>query len=365
MSTIVLLGGSLTTSAISSITGALALTAGATTVTVGPTAVTGVAHTDLSAIGTNTHAAIDTHIGNTTIHFPSPLTTKGDLWCNNGTTSAALPVTSDGQIVTASSAAVTGLAYGAPPTTSSFISSTVFTASNAAWPIPTGTTRLVLTVSGSGGGGAPGSGGNGGSGGGSGSAVVRMPFRGAIPGNTLVITIAAGGASATAGGTSSIVYAPDVNGKSFSISGFGGGSWPLANTTGGGGGGSGGAAVNATGGIAGTQGGIAGPTGTATKVDSLADGFWFTGACGAKNGTAINGGNFLCGYNGGLTPNATVSTGGGGAGGFGNIGGNGSTTGVGSNAPAGSGAGGGGGNGGGFAGGIGGSGLAVIEAWSS
>ena len=100
--------GDITSNGISAFTGTLNLT-GAT--------VNGLSHTQLSDIGTNTHAQIDTHVASTsnphsvTIDQVTPTTTKGDIIVENGSNAVRLPVGANGRILSANSAQSTGLEW--------------------------------------------------------------------------------------------------------------------------------------------------------------------------------------------------------------------------------------------------------------
>lgn len=81
------------------------------------TQITNRSHTNLSDIGTNTHAQIDTHIASTAnphsvdIDDVTPTTTKGDIIVENGTNAVRLGVGTNGQVLTADSAEATGVKW--------------------------------------------------------------------------------------------------------------------------------------------------------------------------------------------------------------------------------------------------------------
>lgn len=74
-------------------------------------------HANIQNIGTNTHAQITSHIANTSnphsvnISQVSPLTTKGDIIAETGSTATRLPVGTNDQVLTANSAQTTGLQW--------------------------------------------------------------------------------------------------------------------------------------------------------------------------------------------------------------------------------------------------------------
>jgi len=78
-----------------------------------------ISHTNLSNIGTNTHANIDSHINSilnphsVTIDQLTPTTIKGDLLVEDGINVTKLPVGTDGQVLVADSATSTGLKWDA------------------------------------------------------------------------------------------------------------------------------------------------------------------------------------------------------------------------------------------------------------
>jgi hypothetical protein len=77
-------------------------------------------HTDLSNIGTNTHAQIDTHIASTAnphsvdIDDVTPTTTKGDIIVENGSNAVRLAVGTNNQVLTADSSEATGVKWATP-----------------------------------------------------------------------------------------------------------------------------------------------------------------------------------------------------------------------------------------------------------
>ena len=105
----------------------------------------------------------------------------------------------DGQILTRASGA--WVPQNAPA--GGFGNMQVFTASGT-FTVPAGVSKVKVTLVGGGGGGGNGSGTNGnrGSGGGGGGGAIKV-ITGLTPGGTVSVTVGAGGASATAGGTSS------------------------------------------------------------------------------------------------------------------------------------------------------------------
>jgi hypothetical protein len=165
------------------------------------------------------------------------------------------------------------------------VSATVFTASGT-FTIPTGVTRVKMTIVGGGGGGGSGSGGcpgTNGSGGGGGGAAIKW-LTGLTPANTLTVTVGAAGAVATVGGTSSVA------------------SGTQTITT-----------VSATGGAAGTSSG----TGSAGGLGSSGD-LNIGGSAGGNSSYTLSGGASILGGGGNLA--AGRSYGGGGSGGAGGIG---------------------------------------------
>ena len=95
-------------------------TQAAATVTGLATVATSGSHLDLSNIGTNTHAQVDTHIASTanphavTIAQVTPLTTKGDVMVRNATVTTRLPVGTNSQVLTADSSAAEGVKWSTP-----------------------------------------------------------------------------------------------------------------------------------------------------------------------------------------------------------------------------------------------------------
>lgn len=366
------IAGTLNTQSVVTPSATLSLTGQGSTVTISSAGTTGIAHTNLTSIGTNTHVAIDTHIADQTIHFTSPLTTKGDIWCSTGAASARLPVGTDGNVLLADSTQTTGLKWGPGAAIDQFISTTTFTASNASWPVPVGTTKMFVTICGGGGGGGCAGGGNSGNGGGSASGVVRMPVTN-IQASTMAIVIGAGGVASTRPSGTSIQGAQGGNstiaftGFPVLATGFGGGTPLDQSGSSGAGGGSGGAANVAVGGVSGSQGGIAGPAGAAFEVagtSSTIKGYWVSGASGGGAALGKPGGNMIFGFAGGLGSGLAISNGPGGAGGLMGKGGDAVAGGNGNSALPGSGAGGAGGDSG-FLSGNGGSGSCIIECWKN
>jgi hypothetical protein len=183
-----------------------------------------------------------------------PVTTKGDLYTFS-TTDARLPVGANNTVLTADSAAATGLKWAAPSIYN--LKEVVFTSSNATYTIPSGVTGILALCVGSGGGGGASSTATVSNSGGSGGAGrVRETYFTVSGGDTqLNITVPAGGAGGTAGGKGS-------SGSAATIVGVTSGTTYV--TAAGGGGGGGGAAAN-TGGISGASGGGNGSSSTATN----------------------------------------------------------------------------------------------------
>ena len=67
-------------------------------------------HSHIGGGGTNSHDQIDSHISDSTVHFTSPVTTKGDLFCF-GTGNDRLPIGGDGQILVADSVSPQGMSW--------------------------------------------------------------------------------------------------------------------------------------------------------------------------------------------------------------------------------------------------------------
>lgn len=82
-------------------------------------------HTELTNIGSNTHAQIDTHIANTAnphsvdIDDVTPTTTKGDVIVENGSNAIRVAVGSNNQVLTADSTEASGVKWESPTTASS------------------------------------------------------------------------------------------------------------------------------------------------------------------------------------------------------------------------------------------------------
>ena len=223
----------------------------------------------------------------------SPITTTGDLIIGNGSNSATrLAIGTSGQVLTSNG---TTASWGAASAAGASLSAQVFT-SNGTFTIPTGVTKLKITVVGGGGGGG---GGTVGGGGGAGGAAISY-LSSLTPGNTLSVTIGAsgtGGASGvagTAGGTSSVASGTQ--------------SITTISTTGGGGGG------------AGQNPGGLGGTGTNGTLN-LGGGDGAGGVLGCTTTPGGNGGSSLLGgggkgnYGGGNPASPGRAYGGGGGGG--------------------------------------------------
>jgi len=90
-------------------------------------------HTTLTNIGTNTHSDIDVHIANinnphaVTIDQITPTNNKGELMVENGTNVVALPVSSDGYILTLDSTQSRGLKWAPAATSITFVNWTSWT----------------------------------------------------------------------------------------------------------------------------------------------------------------------------------------------------------------------------------------------
>jgi hypothetical protein len=223
----------------------------------------------------------------------SPITTTGDLIIGNGSNSATrLAIGTSGQVLTSNG---TTASWGAASAAGASLSAQVFT-SNGTFTIPTGVTKLKITVVGGGGGGG---GGTVGGGGGAGGAAISY-LSSLTPGNTLSVTIGAsgtGGASGVAGtdgGTSSVASGTQ--------------SITTISTTGGGGGG------------AGQNPGGLGGTGTNGTLN-LGGGDGAGGVLGCTTTPGGNGGSSLLGgggkgnYGGGNPASPGRAYGGGGGGG--------------------------------------------------
>lgn len=141
---------------------------------------------------------------------------------------------------------------------SSTASSTTISSSTATFTIPTGVTKLKMTVVGGGGGGGSVVGCVGsGSGGGAGAAAIKY-LTGLTAGNTLAVTIGAGGTTAGAGGTSSVASGTQTI---TTVSATGGGAGGTATAGPGAGGAASGGDINSGGGYGGgvsTYGGVGG-----------------------------------------------------------------------------------------------------------
>ena len=120
----------------------------------------------------------------------SPLTTKGDLIGYDGTDNVRLAVGTNGQVLTANSSATTGLSWATAASGSGFSNMNVF-ATSTTFTVPTGITKVKVTVVGGGGGGAI-------SGGGGGGAAIEI-VSGLTPGNTVTVTVGTGGTGGNAG----------------------------------------------------------------------------------------------------------------------------------------------------------------------
>ena len=134
----------------------------------------------------------------------NPMTTTGDIiYEASPTTAARLPIGSTGQVLTVASGIPS---WGTISSGPSGITSQVFT-SNGTFTIPTGVTALKVTVVGGGGGSGnavAGACSDGVTGGGSGAGTAISYLTGLTPGNTITVTVGAGGGIASNGGNSTI-----------------------------------------------------------------------------------------------------------------------------------------------------------------
>jgi hypothetical protein len=178
----------------------------------------------------------------------NPMTTTGDiLYEASPTVAARLGIGSSGQVLTVSGGvpAWTTVSAGLPGLTGQ-----VFT-SNGTFTIPTGVTRLKVTVIGGGGGGAGNNTNLAGGGGGGGLAIAYLT--GLTSGNTLSVTIGGGGGSSfaaagTAGGTTSVASGTQ---SISTITANGGAGGPYANMNTASGGSASGGTINISGGLGG------------------------------------------------------------------------------------------------------------------
>lgn len=191
----------------------------------------------------------------------------------------------------------------------------IFT-SNGGWLVPPGITQVLVSAVGGGGGGGAGGGGSasftgsGGGGGGAGRSEQRVPYA-VVPGQTLAISIGAGGSFAT-GGTSG--GASGGAGGNTTITNLGGGT----QTFQGGGAGVGGANASSTT-VPGPLGGAGWPAGAGAGDGTQNAGTGYGGAggsppglgSGGSGGRAATGGNAITG-----SAPAGFGAGGGGGGGY-------------------------------------------------
>jgi hypothetical protein len=121
----------------------------------------------------------------------STLTTKGDLYVRDATGITRLPIGSDDQVLTADSGQTSGVKW-ASPAGGGGMKYQIFTSSGT-FTVPSGITKVYVTMVGGGGGGGGGSASDTGQGGGSGGAYFKTAVS-VTPGSDITVTIGAGGA---------------------------------------------------------------------------------------------------------------------------------------------------------------------------
>lgn len=235
----------------------------------------------------------------------SPITSTGDLIIGNGVNSATrLGVGAIGTVLTSNGTGATP-SWQTPTAGSGFSNLQIFTSSGT-FTIPTGVTKVKVTVVGGGGGGGNGSNGVGASGGGGGGAAISI-LSGVTPGNTLTVTIGAGGSAGVAGGTSSVASGTQTI---TTISATGGGLGSTAGVNGANGG-AGGVGSNGNLNLTGDSGG---PGSRGNTIDLSGNGgssIFGGGGGGRAVGTSVAGG---AGGNYGGGGGGGSNSGGGGAG---------------------------------------------------
>lgn len=274
----------------------------------------------------------------------APLTTKGDLLVNNGTSNVRLPVGTDNYVLTADSSTATGLAWavGGGGISSADIQEFA-SAGTSTWTKPSGAKLVYVLVFGGGGGGGSGrrratasisttacfGGGGGGPGG-----RTDLFIDASLLGPTETVTVGSGGTGGAARTTDDTSGANGIAGDSSSF-----GSWVQARGGSGGAGGTGGA------GGAGGNGGnnvVVYSTGTTQYTNTGGAGANGTGGAGSRGsigagGGGGGGGNAIGstaqssggagGLGGSINSSSTTTTGGGGtAGQLGGAGGAGGAT---------------------------------------
>jgi hypothetical protein len=220
----------------------------------------------------------------------SPTTTKGDLIVNNGTDNVRVPVGTDGQVLTADSAAASGVAWATGGGGGGISSADIqeFTSTGTStWTKPAGAKLVYVLMFGGGAGGGSGrrralasstaAGGGGGAGAG-GRSELWIPA--AALGGTETVTVGAGGTGGAARTTDDTSGASGGDGTSTSF-----GSWGLARPGAGGGAGS-------TSAGSGNNGGGGGP-------DGISNSSTIYGAAGGNGSTTTPSASSRGGYRGG------------------------------------------------------------------